>query len=251
MLTLTWLTRRRSARRLSFSVWHAGRESDPTAPGCFMSNAGAEASVTIWIGDLKSGGDSAAQKLWERYCDRLANLARQQIRNKLPGGGMADEQDAALSAFDSFCQGARRGAYPRLDDRDDLWRLLAVLTTRKVADLARTELAVKRGGGKVKRQYDLTRGTGGAGASDGLEAARVPRAGVWIEAEPGPEELAIQAEEFRRVLDGLGDPVLREIALAKLEGLTDEEIAERFTKSRKWVQRKLAVIRERLRGNSD
>ena len=24
-------------------------------------------SVTRWIGDLKAGGDSAAQRLWERY----------------------------------------------------------------------------------------------------------------------------------------------------------------------------------------
>jgi hypothetical protein len=216
-----------------------------------MSDQGADGSVTIWIGDLKNGGDSAAQKLWERYCDRLARLARQQLQSKLPRGGMSDEQDAALSAFDSFCQGVRRNAYPRLDDRDDLWRLLVVLTTRKVSDLARTEMAAKRGGGKVQRHDGLTRGAGGTGQGGGLEAGRVPRAGVWIDAEPSPEELVIHAEEFRRLLDGLGDNLLREIALAKLEGLTDEEVAKRFAKSRKWVQRKLTLIRERLRREAE
>jgi DNA-directed RNA polymerase specialized sigma24 family protein len=216
-----------------------------------MSDEGAGASVTIWIGDLKNGGDSAAQKVWERYCDRLARLARQQLRNKLPGGGMGDEQDAALSAFDSFCQGVRRNAYPRLDDRDDLWRLLVVLTRRKVADLARRELAAKRGGGRIKRQDDLAGSARGARASDELEGVRVPRAGVWIDAEPSPEELAIHAEEFGCLLDGLGDDTLRAIALAKLKGLTDEEVAERFARSRKWVQRKLTLIRERLRREAD
>jgi ECF sigma factor len=39
-----------------------------------------EGSVTRWIGDLKSGGDSAAQHLWERYFERLVRLARKQLQ---------------------------------------------------------------------------------------------------------------------------------------------------------------------------
>ena len=35
-----------------------------------MSSTG-EGSVTRWLGDLKSGGDAAAQHLWERYFQRL------------------------------------------------------------------------------------------------------------------------------------------------------------------------------------
>ena len=102
-----------------------------------MSSEGEGSSVTIWIGDLKNGGDAAAQHLWERYCQRLAGLARRHLRAKLPGGGIGDHSDVALSAFDSFCQGVCRDAYPRLDDRNDLWRLLVVLTRRKVADRVR------------------------------------------------------------------------------------------------------------------
>ena len=34
----------------------------------------------------------------------------------------ADEEDVALSAFDSLCRGAVEGRFPRLDDRNDLWR---------------------------------------------------------------------------------------------------------------------------------
>jgi hypothetical protein len=34
-------------------------------------------SVTRWIGDLKAGGDGAAQRLWERYFDPKLDVIRQ------------------------------------------------------------------------------------------------------------------------------------------------------------------------------
>ena len=41
-----------------------------------------DGSVTRWIGDLVAGdaAGSAAQKLWERYFDRLVHLARDRLR---------------------------------------------------------------------------------------------------------------------------------------------------------------------------
>jgi hypothetical protein len=109
-----------------------------------MSTTG-EGSVTRWLGDLKSGGDAAAKHVWGRYSDRLVRLARRKLQAR--AGAAEDEEDAALSAFDSFCRGAAQGRYPRLDDRDDLWRLLVVITVRKAHDLAERENAQKRGGG--------------------------------------------------------------------------------------------------------
>src|SRR6202034_1431934 len=94
----------------------------------------ADGSVTRWIGDLKAGGAAAAQPLWERYFDRLVRLARNKLRARPRRAAVEDEEDAALSAFDSFCRGAARGRFPRLTDRDDLWRLLVVLTVRKALD---------------------------------------------------------------------------------------------------------------------
>ena len=43
------------------------------------------------------------------------------------------------SAFDSFCRRAERGQFPRLEDREDLWQVLFVLTVRKAIDHARHE----------------------------------------------------------------------------------------------------------------
>src|SRR6516164_6398408 len=96
-----------------------------------------EASVTPWIDRLKAGDPDAAQKLWERYFRRLLGLARRKL-GAAPRRA-ADEEDVALSAFDSFCRAAEQGRFPRLSDRSDLWQLLVLLTARKAFDLAQHE----------------------------------------------------------------------------------------------------------------
>jgi hypothetical protein len=91
--------------------------------------------VTLWISQLKEGRRAAVGQLLRRYFGRLVQLARARLR-ALPGLAAHDE-DVALSAFKSLCLGAERGRFPQLDDRADLWRLLALLTVRKAIDLQR------------------------------------------------------------------------------------------------------------------
>ena len=66
-------------------------------------------SISMWIGRLKEGNSTAAQVVFQRYFDRLVGLARQKLKG-VPGG-MADEEDVALSAFDSFAARHRRGGF--------------------------------------------------------------------------------------------------------------------------------------------
>ena len=88
-------------------------------------------SITGWLGELREGDQAAAQPLWERYFAKLVVVARSKLKRLRPTGADEDEEDAALSAFNSFCDGAARGKFPQLADRDDLWRLLVVITARK------------------------------------------------------------------------------------------------------------------------
>src|SRR4051794_14027889 len=120
-----------------------------------------EGSVTHWIARLKAGDHAAAQPLWEGYCRRLAALARARLR--AAPRRAADEEDVALSAFDSFCRRAERGQFPRLADRDDLWQLLVVITERKAIDLMRREGRQSRGQGKVLSFSESAGGGGGGG----------------------------------------------------------------------------------------
>jgi DNA-directed RNA polymerase specialized sigma24 family protein len=126
----------------------------------------------------------------------------------------------ALSAFDSFCRAAEQGRFPRVSDRDDLWQVLVMLTARKAITAVKREHAAKRGGGAVG---PLT------------EADIVAN-------EPTPAFAAEVADECRALLDCLDDE-LRQIALLKLQGYTNLEIAERLKKSLAAVERKLGIIR--------
>jgi DNA-directed RNA polymerase specialized sigma24 family protein len=193
-----------------------------------------DGSVTHWLGQLRAGDRTAARHLWERYFRLLVSRARAALANA--PRRVADEEDVALSAFDSFCRGAEQGRFPNLDDRDDLWRLLLRLTDCKAAHLLRDQNCLKRGGGKVVTEADLV-GPDAEREAPGLEAV--------IGAEPTPELAASVAEEYRRLLDGLGDNELRSIAVWQMEGHTVEEIAAKMGRSARTVARKLVVIRER------
>src|SRR3954468_3321734 len=103
-------------------------------------------SVTGWLDGLKAGDPEAARLLWARYFEDLVRLARSRLRGLRRGA--ADEEDAALSAFDSLCHRARDDRFPRLGDREDLWRVLVTITTRKAANLAQRERRIKRGRGR-------------------------------------------------------------------------------------------------------
>jgi RNA polymerase sigma factor (sigma-70 family) len=187
-------------------------------------------SVTHWIGDLKDGGDAAAQLIWERYFEKLVHLARNRMRGRKLTP-VEDEEDAAISAFDSFCRRASLGKFPRLNDRDDLWRLLVVLTVRKVIDQLERERAVMRGPDKVVSEAVL-KSPDGRGGLDAL-AGR----------EPSPEFAAMVAEQYTELRSTLGDDTLRKILDLRLEGYTREEIAARLNVAERTVTRKLDLIR--------
>src|SRR5262245_19242535 len=149
-------------------------------------------SVTHWLGALKGGDLDAAQPLWERYFARLVRLAQARLRTRRGPGAAEDEEDAALSAFNSFCRVATEGRFPRLDDRDDLWRLLIAITERKAADQLRRAQRLKRGGGRVHTESDLAAGPPHDQAA-GLDRIAGP--------QPTPEF----AEEYRRLFEALRD----------------------------------------------
>jgi DNA-directed RNA polymerase specialized sigma24 family protein len=193
-----------------------------------------QGSVTRWIGDLKGGDQAAAQALWERYFDRLVRLARKRLVLARASGADEDEEDAALSAFDTLCRGIAAGRFPNLEDRADLWRLLATITARKAADQARREGRQKRGGGRVLGEADLD-APGRSGEAGGL--------GQVAGDVPTPSFALMMDEEVRRLFDLLPDETLRLVALLKMEGYTNEEIARRLDCAQRSVERKLERIR--------
>lgn len=181
---------------------------------------GSSDSVSDWILGAKCGDSSAIQHLWQRYFDRLVHLARVRLGDaRLPG---ADAEDIAIRAFAAFCRGAEAGRFPGVKDRGDLWRLLIRITVQEAIDQLRREARLKRGGGRVRGDSAMEEIVGDA---------------------PTPEFAALVAEQTRRLLAAL-NLQLRHVALAKMEGYSNREIARRLGCSESTVERKLRLIRE-------
>jgi DNA-directed RNA polymerase specialized sigma24 family protein len=184
----------------------------------------ADGSITHLIIRLKQGDRSAAEGIWRTYFGRLVELARSRLRSATR---LADEEDVALSALDSFYRGVTRGRFPVLEDRDDLWQVLLVLTMRKAINLVKHERRGSRGGGRLLSLAEL----------DGERLDKV------IGAEPSPELAAQMVDECRRLLGRLNDETLRSVALWKMEGQTNREIAVSLGCIEQTVERKLRRIR--------
>jgi DNA-directed RNA polymerase specialized sigma24 family protein len=197
-------------------------------------------SITHWLGDLKGGDLAAAQPLWERYFGKLVVLARAKLQKRRHTGVEADEEDAALSAFNSFCVGVAGGKFPQLADREDLWKILVTITARKAFAQAQRQNRLKRGGGRVVEEAVLRAAKGGSfhdpSSTPGLE--------MIAGNEPTPEFAAMVAEEYQRLLDALEDDGLRQVAVSRMEGYTCDEIAAQLGCARRTVARRLDLIRK-------
>jgi DNA-directed RNA polymerase specialized sigma24 family protein len=192
----------------------------------------ADYPVMVWLRQLERGDPEAARQLWEVYYGRMVELARVKLQGTPRRA--ADEEDVALSAFKSFCRGAREGRFPQMHDGNNLWPLLMSLTSHKAIDLQRHERRVKRGGCGIRR----------SSAACAERATLEANWGQLIDHEPTPDFALQVAEESQRLLDRLSDSILRTIAVWKMEGYTSEEIATKLGCVTRTVERKLQVIRK-------
>jgi len=189
-------------------------------------------SVTQWIADLKVGDPEAAHRLSKRYFDRLVQLARKRLGHT--PRRVADEEDVALSVFKSLCLGAARGHYPQLENRDDLWPLLLTITHQKVVDLKKYVGRKKRGGGQVRGESVFFK-RNAEDLGNGFDH--------FIGEELTPEHLTALDEQHQRLLGMLRDDTHRNVALWRMEGYSNQEIADKLGIGVSAVERKLRNIR--------
>ena len=103
--------------------------------------------------------------------------------------------------------------------------------------LPATRRAPKRGGGRTLGESALA--TPGDSRGPGGLAQVVGR-------EPTPEFAALVIEQYRQMLACLPDARARRVVELKLEGFSNDEIAERLEVTRRTVERKLRRVRSLL-----
>ncbi len=177
-----------------------------------MDDAG---SITNVYRQMTAGDPQAVEVLWSRFFPRLSGLARKTLGTSTRQ--VAEVDDVLQSAFFGFWRQAQQGDYAANVNRKDLWNLLATITVRKVHDAHRREHAQKRGGGEEHRSLEPS------------DLAQLPTV-----------EFDLYCSELLTALDE--EP--RAIALLRLMGYKNREIADLLDCTERKIERKLALIRE-------
>ena len=200
-----------------------------------------DGSVTRLIQLLRSADaaerDLAARLIWRRYFHDLLELARNNLNRRIRR--RADEEDVLQSMYKSFCLRQQRGEFD-LAGRDELWKLLVTITLRKAQNTAK---AHRRGKRDIAREQTIA--DQGQAGSAGWLLEELDAAG------PSPGEAALLNEALERRLEALGDSELRQIALWRLEGYTNREVADRLDCTERSVERRLERIRSKWRSFDD
>jgi DNA-directed RNA polymerase specialized sigma24 family protein len=188
-----------------------------------------EGSVTNLISHIKNGDADAARKLWELFSTRLLHLARRQLQDEVYPIG--DEEDIVVSALGSFCCGAERGKFAWLDNRRRLWGVLSRITRRKILDMQINE----------RRRPDRIPSSPVTQGGNTEETNHF--ADPLLDPKFAPDVQALTEEAAEKLLDALGDMQLRSIALWRLEGDNNHDIAQRLGCTVRTVNRKIELIR--------
>jgi RNA polymerase sigma factor (sigma-70 family) len=181
--------------------------------------------------------DLAARLIWRRYFRDLLELARKNLNRRIRR--REDEEDVLQSMYKSFCLRQQRGEFD-LAGRDALWKLLVTITLRKARNAAKKQTRDKR---DVAREQTIAERDEWESAHWALE--QMDAAG------PSPAEAAVLNEALERRLEALADPELRQIALWRLEGYTNREIADLLDCTERSVERRLERIRSKWTSYDD
>jgi len=196
---------------------------------------GPEGSVTRLIQFLRSDDaaerDLAARLIWSRYFRDLLELARNNLNKRVRR--REDEEDVLQSMYKSFCLRQQRGEFD-LASRDALWKLLVTITLRKARNAAKKQMREKRDVGRERTIAEQDEGESAQWALEQMDAAG-----------PSPAEAAVLNEALERRLEALADPELRQIALLRLEGYTNREIADQFDCTERSIERRMERIRNK------
>ena len=183
-------------------------------------------SVSGWIDQLADKNQQAAEELWQHVAVRLQEFAAQRLDVRTRRH--YDECDAANSAFHSLCRGLSDGRI-EAKNRDALWGLLAVITSRKISAQQRYLNRQKRGGGAVRGESAFAE-LGGAGINE------------VVGNQSPPDELAVVSESCVQLLDALSDDNMKRIVLLKFQGSTNAEAASELNCTERTIERKLERI---------
>jgi RNA polymerase sigma-70 factor (ECF subfamily) len=178
-----------------------------------------QALIELW----RHGDQDAARQIVERYIDRLLDLARRRLSQRL--AGRVDPEDIVQSAFRTFFGRLRKGQFT-FAEHDDLGKLLIRITLHKTLRQVAFHTAAKRDAGMEVPQ--------GSDARSHLMTV--------LDREPTPEAAVAFLDQLEHFYSRL-KPVERQILELRMQGYGTEETARKLGLYDRKVRRTLEHIR--------
>lgn len=99
-------------------------------------------SITVWLDRMRDGDNAAATRLWNYFSPNLLRKTAPECRNLR----ICDEEDIVTVAFLQLTRAMKENKADGVTNRKEFWRLLCVITKRKIRDWIRYDKAKSRGG---------------------------------------------------------------------------------------------------------
>ena len=188
-------------------------------------------TVTKAIDGLLTERETASELLWDFYFERLCRFATTKIAKRQRR--LIDNEAVAASAMYALLDGIENERFGLIDNRDELWRILVIVATRKAYDARRHHLCAKRGAGLVRGDSVFS--------TKGLKAIIADQRG---DSDPsGCSEVESVLEELNKQLP---DDNYRQITTLRLAGHNNREIARKLNCSTRTIIRKMTLIQSIL-----
>lgn len=202
---------------------------------------GAElASITDAIVALGGHDENGANRLWERYFERLCAYVESKIFRRHRRLIEADE--IASNAFVALFDGIKHNRFDRVRNRDELWQMLTLIAARKSINERRRLDRDRRGGGKVR---------GGSAFGPGGINSVVD----FLQRDLSPDRCAELQELSSQLLEALPNDDFRQVVIYRMAGYSNREIAEMMECVERTIERRLNQVRQKwteiIQGNAD
>lgn len=200
--------------------------------------------TSICLKAIRHSQDQTAEyRLFQKYFPRLADVARATLHSVRLR--TFDEEDVANESLWEFYAGMAAGRFSHLSGHKEYWSLLVCITRRRAIDMLRRAKAQSRNPGLLR----------GESVFQFNSILDVPRGQT-----PGSDDVVSESvmvdddDEVQFFLDFLAacdnEIPLHRIALLRIDGFTNPEIAQRLDLSLRAVERAAARIRNLWRQHS-
>ena len=173
--------------------------------------------------------NEAAQLLWERYFQKLCGFVEGHIYARNRRKMSSDE--IACDAFMALLDGVLKGRFEKVRNRDELWQMLTLIASRRTINAQVKVDRPKHGSGKVFGESAF----GSSGLNNLVD---------FVQRDLGPQDAVMLQDLSQRLLDCLPNEQARRVALLRLAGYSNAEIAKEIERTERTVESKLSMIRE-------